>query len=65
VLARGYSVTVLVGPGAPARDAAALRPGDRLRTRFASGEAASVVESVETGDAAGRRHPAEEVFHGG
>lgn len=65
VLARGYSVTVIEGTGAPVRDAAALRPGDRLRTRFASGEAASVVESVETGDAAGRRHPAEEVFHGG
>jgi len=42
-LQRGFSITL--GPdGQPVRSAEGLKPGDRLRTRFAEGEATSVVE---------------------
>jgi exodeoxyribonuclease VII large subunit len=43
VLARGYSVTTREGDPAPILDGAALRPGDRLRSRFARGEVRSEV----------------------
>jgi exodeoxyribonuclease VII large subunit len=43
VLARGYSVTTREGEPAPLLDAAALRPGDRLRTRLRGGEVRSEV----------------------
>jgi exodeoxyribonuclease VII large subunit len=43
VLARGYSVTTRDADGAPLRDAAALAPGERLRTRLARGEVLSTV----------------------
>jgi exodeoxyribonuclease VII large subunit len=43
VLARGYSVTTREGEASPLLDAAALRPGDRLRSRFARGEVRSEV----------------------
>lgn len=46
VLARGYSVTTREGDGAPLRDAAAVKPGDRLRTRLAEGEVHSEVSEV-------------------
>ena len=42
VLGRGYSLTT-AADGSVVRDASALRPGDVLTTRFARGEAASVV----------------------
>jgi len=51
-LERGYSVTR--GPdGSVVRSAADLAPGDRLVTRLADGEVASVVDAVGTGDDAG------------
>lgn len=43
VLDRGYSLTVDAS-GAVVRDASSLKKGDRIRTRFAAGEASSVVE---------------------
>ena len=43
VLGRGYSLTT-AADGSVVRDASALRPGDVLTTRFARGEAASVVQ---------------------
>jgi exodeoxyribonuclease VII large subunit len=43
VLARGFSVTTREGSAAPLLDAAGLRPGDRVRTRFARGEVRSEV----------------------
>lgn len=46
VLRRGYSLTS-TDDDRLARDAAALRPGDRLRTRLARGEVVSRVESVD------------------
>ncbi len=46
VLARGYSVTMRDGDGGrPLRDAAEVAPGERLRTRLASGEVLSEVVS--------------------
>ena len=42
VLERGYSLTT-AADGSVVRDAAALKPGDRIATRFASGAAESVV----------------------
>ncbi len=46
VLGRGYSLTLREADGQLIRDANALRPGDRLRTRFATGEAISRVEET-------------------
>ena len=43
VLDRGYSLTVDVS-GAVVRDASSLKKGDRIHTRFAAGEASSVVD---------------------
>lgn len=43
VLDRGYSLTVDAS-GAVVRDASSLKKGDRIRTRFAAGEASSVVD---------------------
>jgi exodeoxyribonuclease VII large subunit len=43
VLARGFSVTTREGDAAPLLDAAALRPGDRLRTRLVKGDVRSEV----------------------
>ena len=43
VLDRGYSLTTDMS-GAVVRDAAALKKGDRLRTRFAVGETTSIVD---------------------
>ena len=43
VLDRGYSLTV-DALGAVVRDASSLKKGDRIRTRFAAGEASSVVD---------------------
>jgi exodeoxyribonuclease VII large subunit len=43
VLRRGYTMTTLKKTGQILRAAAALKPGDRLITRFADGEAESVV----------------------
>jgi exodeoxyribonuclease VII large subunit len=43
VLRRGYSLTTLKKTGVVVRDAKQLRPGDRIVTRFAEGEAESVV----------------------
>ena len=45
VLERGYSLTT-AADGAVVRDAATLKSGDRIVTRFASGTAASVVDLV-------------------
>ena len=42
VLERGYSLTT-AADGSVVKDAATLKSGDRIVTRFASGEAASVV----------------------
>jgi len=44
VLERGYTVTLLKKTQSVARGAAAVRPGDRLLTRFADGTVESVVE---------------------
>lgn len=43
VLDRGYSLTVDAS-GAVVRDASSLKKGDRIRTRFAAGEASSIVD---------------------
>lgn len=45
VLGRGYSLTT-AADGSVVRDAAALRPGDRLTTRLASGSVISVVSAA-------------------
>jgi len=50
VLNRGYSLTT-AADGSVVRDAAALKSGDVLRTRFAKGAVTSVVAGVETADA--------------
>jgi exodeoxyribonuclease VII large subunit len=42
-LNRGYSITTLAATGEIIRDAAAVKPGDRLRTRVAQGEIESTV----------------------
>ena len=47
VLARGYSLTQHGDDGRVVRDAAALRPGEVITTRFARGMAASRVELIE------------------
>lgn len=49
-LGRGYTITTRAGipGGVPLRNAAELRPGDRITTRFASGEADSTVEATRT-----------------
>ncbi len=47
VLARGYSLTRHGDDARVVRDAAALRPGEVITTRFARGRASSRVESVE------------------
>jgi exodeoxyribonuclease VII large subunit len=44
VLARGYSITADASTGQVLRDAAAVRAGQRLRTRLQTGEVRSVVE---------------------
>ena len=49
VLGRGYSVTRRLATGEIVRDAADLTLGERLLTRFGSGEAVSRVESNGTG----------------
>jgi exodeoxyribonuclease VII large subunit len=46
VLARGYSLTTREENGEVVRDAGQLAIGDRIRTRFAKGEATSRVESI-------------------
>jgi len=47
VLARGYTITRRAREGSrPLRDASELSPGDRITTRFARGEADSLVEKV-------------------
>ncbi len=50
VLARGYSVTTVVGRSAAIRSAGELEPGDRIRTRLGSGTLISKVEEVTGGD---------------
>ncbi len=54
VLSRGYSVTTRAGE--ILRDVETLVPGDRIMTRFARGEAESVVEDVRDGERPPRRH---------
>lgn len=56
VLARGYSITIDAASGRVLRDAAAARPGMRLRTRLQRGEVWSAVEPealVAGGEGAG------------
>ena len=49
VLERGYAI--VTGPdGAAVRDASALKRGDEIRTRFARGEAVSVVSATAKGE---------------
>lgn len=50
VLARGYSLTERAADGQLVRDAAQLRPGDRLVTRFGRGQATSTVDFVREAD---------------
>lgn len=47
VLARGYSVTTRVNNGSVVRDAALLKTGDQIKTRFAAGTVVSRVEGPE------------------
>ncbi len=47
VLARGYSLTQHGDDGRVVRDAASLRPGEVITTRFARGKASSRVETIE------------------
>jgi len=44
VLARGYSITLAADTGAVVRDAATVKPGQKLRTRLKQGEITSQVE---------------------
>ena len=44
VLARGYSITMKADTGKVLRDAAEIKPGDKLRTRLKSGEIRSTAE---------------------
>jgi exodeoxyribonuclease VII large subunit len=44
VLGRGYSITMDAASGAVVRDAASVKPGQRLRTRLKAGEVKSRVE---------------------
>jgi exodeoxyribonuclease VII large subunit len=48
VLRRGYSLTQRVSDGRLVRSAAELEPGQRISTRFADGQAVSVVEKIES-----------------
>lgn len=48
VLGRGYSLTRSIPDNRLIRDAAALRPADRVRLTFARGEAEARIERVET-----------------
>ena len=50
VLERGYSITHDAKTGKVVRTAIQLKPGQTIVTKFAQGEAKSVVESVERGD---------------
>ena len=50
VLARGYSVTTMVGRSAAIRSAGELEPGDRIRTLLGSGTLISRVEEVSGGN---------------
>ena len=50
VLDRGYSLTKRLPDGELIRDAATLRPGDRLSTLLAKGSVVSEVQSVELDD---------------
>jgi exodeoxyribonuclease VII large subunit len=47
VLGRGYSITERLPSGEVVRDASALAPGERIRTRLASGGAISRIEEIE------------------
>jgi exodeoxyribonuclease VII large subunit len=47
VLARGYSLTLAEDRATVLRDAAGVRPGDRIVTRLARGVLVSRVESVD------------------
>jgi exodeoxyribonuclease VII large subunit len=47
VLRRGYSLTTLKKTGVVVRDSKQLRPGDRIVTRFADGEAESVIADAK------------------
>jgi len=44
VLRRGYTITILKSTGAVVRSSGALRPGQRIITRFADGTAQSIIE---------------------
>jgi exodeoxyribonuclease VII large subunit len=44
VLARGYSITTDADTGAVLRDAAKVKPGQRLKTRLQKGEVVSKVD---------------------
>jgi exodeoxyribonuclease VII large subunit len=55
VLERGYALVWRAGNGALVREAATLRPGERLRIRLASGEAWARVDSPGSDDRAGAR----------
>jgi exodeoxyribonuclease VII large subunit len=46
VLKRGYSITTLKKSGAVVRNAANLKPGDRLVSRLAEGSVDSVIEDA-------------------
>jgi exodeoxyribonuclease VII large subunit len=52
VLERGYSITTDAATGAVLRDAAGLKPGQRVATVLARGVVHGVVTRVERGDAA-------------
>jgi exodeoxyribonuclease VII large subunit len=47
VLGRGYSITERLPSGEVVRDASALAPGERIRTRLASGGAISRIEEID------------------
>jgi exodeoxyribonuclease VII large subunit len=47
VLSRGYAIATLPGGNRPVTDTSTLRPGDRLRLRFAAGSADMRVETTE------------------
>jgi exodeoxyribonuclease VII large subunit len=60
VLERGYSITTDQATGAVLSDAAAVRPGQRLRTRLARG---AVVSTVEPGGSTGRDERMYDIGH--
>ncbi len=49
VLARGYSVTRLIPSNELVRSVAAIKPGNRLESRFRDGSAISVIEEIRKG----------------